>query len=253
MTTSGDGGVQSGDARKQQQGSTSANNSAANLLNSNFVLYTQEYKYSNGGVSGYDSMVLQGTGDGAGNITVNQSYNDSEGTYKVGNENGGPIAVTFDAANPGRATFSPEGGTFYLYFFNNNSAFEVDFNGSNGNLETGWMESQTQSTFTNAKLGGDYLTGPLPLMSAAQNVQIGEVNLSTTSSSAFTGELTEGGAGVFSFDQPFSGPTYAWDTTTTAKGTFLIPLAGMSCAVINPTEAVCTNQTGFPAITIFQQ
>jgi hypothetical protein len=253
MTTSGDGGVQSGDARKQQQGSTSANNSAANLLNSNFVLYTQEYKYSNGGVSGYDSMVLQGTGDGAGNITVNQSYNDSEGTYKVGNENGGPIAVTFDAANPGRATFSPEGGTFYLYFFNNNSAFEVDFNGSNGNLETGWMESQTQSTFTNAKLGGDYLTGPLPLMSAAQNVQIGEVNLSTTSSSAFTGELTEGGAGVFSFDQPFSGPTYAWDTTTTAKGTFLIPLAGMSCAVINPTEAVCTNQTGFPAITILQQ
>jgi hypothetical protein len=62
-----------------------------------------------------------------------------------------------------------------------------------------------------------------------------------------------GGAGVFSFAQPFSGLTYNWDTTATGTGTFLIPSAGMSCAVINPTKAVCTNQTGFPSINIPQQ
>jgi hypothetical protein len=240
--------AQSADVRKQQQATYSGAN-----LSGPFVLYTQTYDYSNGSVSSYASEVMQGTGNDAGGLTINQNYTDEGGTYKVGNDTGS-VSLTFDSSNPGRASM----GASYLYFFNNNTAFFLTGGASGGSgspnmLETGWAEPQTQTTFTNAKLGGDYLTGPLPLMSAAQNVQIGEVNLSTTSSSAFTGELTEGGAGVFSFDQPFSGPTYAWDTTTTAKGTFLIPLAGMSCAVINPTEAVCTNQTGFPAITILQQ
>jgi hypothetical protein len=115
------------------------------------------------------------------------------------------------------------------------------------------MEPQTQTLFANATLGGDYLIGPMPMMSASQSAQIGEADLNRTYSSAYTGELTTGGAGVFSFDQPFSGMTYAWDTTATGTGTFLIPSAGMSCAVINSTKAVCTNQTGFPSINILQQ
>jgi hypothetical protein len=65
-----------------------------------------------------------------------------------------------------------------------------------------------------------------------------------------------GGAGVFSFDQPFSGLTYNWDTTATGTGTFLIPSAGMSCAVINRSTSRSNKQRnqqrqkGRPAIEL---
>jgi hypothetical protein len=238
----------SGDVRKQQQATYSGAN-----LSGPFVLYDQNL---NGTIGSFDygSWLGQGSGDGAGNITFGHSYNDDWGNYVVNKEIGGPIAVSFDSSNPGRATLSYGGsGSPFLYFFDNNSALFLDFDGSASDLEWGWMEPQTQTLFANATLGGDYLIGPMPMMSASQSAQIGEADLNRTYSSAYTGELTTGGAGVFSFDQPFSGMTYAWDTTATGTGTFLIPSAGMSCAVINSTKAVCTNQTGFPSINILQQ
>ncbi len=252
QTTSGDGGVQSGDVRKQLQNSYSNAN-----LNSAAVYYGQGYEYTNSSVSGNDSLVMEWTGNDSSGFAVGQSYQDDNGNYKAGFANGASLAVTFDSANPGRASFSPPGSgdSYTMYFFDNNSAFITDFNGggSPNYLETGWMEPQTQTIFTNAALGGDYLIGPMPMMSVSQIVQIGETNLSTTSNSAFSGELSAGGAGVFAFDQPFSGLTYAWDTTESGTGTFLIPSAGMSCAVINSTKAVCTNQTDFPSINFLQQ
>jgi hypothetical protein len=250
LETAGDSGVQSGDMRTQLQTS----NTAATLLGGPFVLYAQSYRYSNGSVSGYDSEVYQGTGNGSGGLTINQSYMDDNGTYSVGNANGGPIAITFDSSYPGRATFAPgSSDSAYLYFFDNGTAFELDLNG-NGYLQTGWMEPQSQTTFTYAAVAGTYLMGGLPPMQATQHGNVGELNVS--SSGAITGGLTEAGQGDFSYDQSKSMGTLSWDSTAPGTGTFLIGSGskGISCAVISATKIVCTfNADSSPGVMILQQ
>ena len=131
-----------------------------------FVLYMRGAEFNNRGntPSGFYSDVFQGTGDGAGNMTINQSYTDDAGVYSAGNSNGGPVALTFDSAHPGRATFQSASGTSYLYLFNNTSAFEMGV-GDNGSLDSGWLESQTQTAFTNTALAGNYLFGEMPRLS----------------------------------------------------------------------------------------
>jgi hypothetical protein len=251
LETVGDGGMQSGDMRTQQQ----ASYSAANLAGP-FVLYMLAYDgYSNGTVSGYDSSVFQGTGDGSGGMTINQSYDDNNGTYKVGKENGGPIAATFDSSNPGRATFSAGSAPAYLYFFDNNSAFFIDFSGNNGGyLEPGWMEPQTQTTFTNAAVAGNYLFGQLPRIEPTSNGNVGEFYLSN--SGGLTANVTTAGVGDFTWDQSMTGGTYSWDTTATGTGSFLTGghLSGISCVVISPTKAACIfNTDDSPSVEILQQ
>ena len=236
--------AQSADVRKQQQATYSGAN-----LDSNFVLYWQSYGYQNGSIAGYGSTLLQGTGDGAGNFTINQSYDDNNGAYGVGKEVGGPIPVTFDSSNPGRAYFSPGGGTIYMYFFNDNSAFFMDFNGgSPSSLETGWMEPQTQTTFTNAALAGNYLYLELPLMESTISGYEGEWNFNNANN--VTGDTTIAGRGYLTYDVPLSGVTYSWLSTT--YGTFSI--GSRSCAVISATRAACIyNTTITPFVMILQQ
>jgi len=251
LVTAGDGGVQSGDVRKQQQSSYSGSN-----LNGAFVLYNQGFEYSNSSVSGYDSGVSQATGNGAGNITINQSYQDSDGTYQAGKENGATIGVTFDSSNPGRVTFSPPGGgdSIFWYFFDTNSAFHLDLNGS-GYLETGWLEPQTQTTFTDAAVAGTYLFGQMTVMQEVQDDAVGV--LDTLNNGTITGGLSEGDAGYFTWDQAPSW-TYSWDTTAPDTGSLLVAgtgdTGGDSCVVISATRVVCTtNADSWPAVGILQQ
>ena len=246
LETAGDNGVLAGEMRTQQQNSYSGAN-----LNGNFVLYMQSYRYSNGGVSGYDSNVFQGNGNGAGNFTINQSYQDDQGTYKVGDAKGGPIPVTFDPTYAGRSSFVPGNDTIYLYFFDNNAAFELDL-GSNY-LESGWVEPQTQTIFTNAALAGTYLLGQMPPMQDTQHANIGELTL--LSNGNITGGTTEAGPGDFSYDQSLS-MSYNWDSTSPGTGTFLIGSGdkGVSCAVISATKAVCINNAdSSPSVMVLQQ
>jgi hypothetical protein len=248
LETAGDSGVQSGDMRTQQQTSYSDAN-----LNGPFVLYAQSYRYSNGSVSGYDSEVYQGTGNGSGGATINQSYMDDNGSYSVGNANGGPIAITFDSSYPGRATFvSGPGHTSYLYFYDIGSALEMDL--GSGYLSTGWIEAQTQTTFTDAALVGTYLFGQLPPMQATQHGNVGELSLDSAGN--ITGGISEAGQGDFSYDQSQNMGTLIWDSTAPGTGTFLIGSGskGASCAVISATKIVCTlNADSSPGVLIFQQ
>jgi hypothetical protein len=251
LEIAGDSGVQSGDMRTQLQTS----NTAATLISGAFVLYMQSYRYSNGSVSGYDSEVYQGTGNGAGGGTINQSYMDDNGTYSVGSAIGGPITFTFDSSYPGRVTFAPGGSdSAYLYFFDNGTAFELDLNGS-GYLQTGWVEPQTQTTFTDVAVAGNYLFGEMPPpMQATQHGNVGEFNFS--SSGAITSGITEAGQGDFSYDQSKSMGTLSWDSTAPGTGTFLIGSGskGISCAVISATKIVCTfNADSSPGVMILQQ
>jgi hypothetical protein len=250
LETAGDSGVQSGDMRTQLQTS----NTAATLVSGAFVLYMQSYRYSNGGGLGYDSEVYQGTGNGIGGATINQSYMDDNGTYSPGSAKGASIAITFDSSYPGRATFAPgSSDSAYLYFFDNGTAFELDLNG-NGYLQTGWMEPQTQTTFTGAAVAGNYLFGQLSPMQATQHGNVGLLNVS--SSGAITGGLTEAGQGDFSYDQSQNLGTLSWDSTAPGTGTFLIGSGskGISCAVISATKIVCTfNADSSPGVMILQQ
>jgi hypothetical protein len=250
LDNTSDDGEQAGNMRVQQQVSYSGAN-----INGPFVLYMRGAEFNSSGTapSGYYADVFVGTGDGAGNLRINQSYSDNEGVYSAGNSNGGPAALAFDSAHPGRATFTSASGTTYLYLFNTASAFEMTV-GDNSSLDSGWLEPQTQIVFTDAALAGNYLFGELPLLNLQPNGYMGEYALS--GSGAITAAATTASQGVLSWDQSVT-MTYAWDATAPGTGTFLIAngaQGGASCAVINSTKFVCAPQTDpSPSLEVMQQ
>jgi hypothetical protein len=249
LETAGDSGLQAGEMRTQQQSSYSGAN-----LSGAFVFYTQGFEYSNGAVSGHDSAVSQVTGNGAGNVTINQDYQDSNGNYQAGKKNGASVGVTFDSANPGRVTFSPGTDSVYWYLFDNNSGFHLDLSGSSY-LETGWIEPQTQSTFTNAAIAGTYMFGQIQPMQSGQHANVGEFTLNNANGN-MAGQISDAGQGLFSYDQT-QNMSYTWDpATSNTTGTFLVGSGtdGASCAVVSATRAVCTtNGDTSPALMILQQ
>jgi hypothetical protein len=251
LETAGDSGLQAGDMRTQLNTSTY---STAGLTGA-FVTYEQRYEYSNGAVSGYDSTVMQSSSNGAGGFTVNQMNQDENGTYKVGQADGSTSTVTFDTSNPGRATIEVSGSTdtMIAVYFNTGSAFQIDLNGSEGYLATGWTEPQTQTTFTNAAVAGNYMLGQMPPMQASQKGNVGEFDLDNAGN--ITGGVTTAGQGYFSWDQSVS-MGYSWDTTATGTGSLLFGSGnkGLSCVVISATRAACTlNGDSSPAVMILQQ
>jgi hypothetical protein len=267
-------GLLAGNVRFQHQTTYTGAN-----LNGAFVLYQQGVEYnssssssSSSSASGTSSMILQGTvatatastapsacTSGTTCITVNQSYKDDNGTYKVGDENGGPTSVTFDSTNPGRVTFTPKNGTAYLYLFNNNNAFEMDVDGKGG-FDSGWVEPQTSTTFSVSSLASgtnSYMMGQMPRMSVDSNANVGDIALDASGNIA--GATSEAGEGDFSFDQAFTG-TYAVDTSAPGTGTFLVGTGnnGASCAMITAYSVtgggkfVCMpNGDSSPSIMIF--
>jgi hypothetical protein len=237
LETAGDSGVMSGDLRTQLQSA----NTAPVLYNGSAVLYGQAYYYnsSNSGVSGYKSDLWQtsdaSTGTYAGTITLNQSYTDDHGNYADGADNGASTTVTFDSLNPGRAWISVGSNEWmYLYFFNSNSAFLINFT-NGGYLKSGWLEPQS-GTFTDAGMAGNYMLGKLPPLDASDNDAVGEV--AADGNGNLTGGVSTAGAGDFSWDQSLS-MTYSWDSAT--YGAYIIGSGnkGMSCVVISATNSVC--------------
>ena len=152
-------GEQAGNLLAQQQTSTTAA-----TVNGPFVLYLRGAQFSSGiAPTGFYSNLMQGSADGAGNMTIHQNYSDNNGVYSTSKSISGLSALAFDSAHPGRATFTSASGITYLYLFNSNSAVEMSV-ATNGSLDSGWLQPQSQSTFTNAALAGNYLVGEMPLL-----------------------------------------------------------------------------------------
>ena len=249
LETSGDSGVSSGEMRTQQQ-ATYSNASLSGAA----VLYGQGLEYSNSIVSGADSLIYQLSGNGAGTLTVNQSYDDNDGAYNVAKENAGTLTVSFDSTNPGRATFSPGGDSAFLFFYDTNSAFYLDLNGggSPSFLESGWLQPQTQTTFTDAALAGTYLLSNQKLGQGDSSV--GELDLASNGTS--TASVSTGGENSFSFDSPQSGLSYTWLNST--YGSFSLLETGQSggetCMVITSNNDICMDGTSSSAkMSIMQQ
>jgi hypothetical protein len=209
--------------------------------------------YAHGGASsGYFAHVFTGTGDGDGHLVFTQSYANDAGVYSTESANENSLALTFDSAHPGRASYSLANGTAYLYLYDVNSALEIGIK-NDGAIESGWLEPQTQTTFTGAALAGQYLAGKLPLLAATSTGNVGEYTL--TGDGAITGTVSTAGQEESSWDQSVS-LAYNWDTSVSSAGTFLISGTSLedSCAVINPTKIVCMPQTdASPNIEILQQ
>jgi hypothetical protein len=246
--TSNDG-EQAGNIRTQQQ----ASYSGANLAGQS-VLYTRGAEFNNGSTtpSGFYANLFEQTGDGAGNLTISQSYANDNGSYSAGGAKDETLALTFDSTYPGRATFPSANGTTYLYLFDANSALAMNVNVA-GSLDFGWLEAQTQAAVTGAALAGNYLFGELPLLSGSANGSVGEYELD--SSGAITAAISTAGQELFSWDQTVR-MTYGADATVSGTGTSLI--AGTeseaSCAVLNTAKFVCVSQTdSAPAIEVFEQ
>ncbi len=250
IDTIGPGDLAVGEVRRQQESTYSGAN-----IDGAFVFYTQGLEFSTSGSNtptGDYAIVYQGTGSGTGDLTIAQSYMDDTGTYTAGSATGS-VAVAFDTSVPGRATISANAGTVVLYLFDTNSAFEVSGGGSGGtSVESGRLEPQTQTTFTDAALAGTYMMTELAPLEASALDQNGI--LTVGSNGTLQGQLTAGGSGTYNFDQSLSA-TYAWDTTASGTGTFLAPSPAVwSCAVINSTRFACVDQTvNPPAMRIFQQ
>ena len=209
-TTSGDG-LLAGNVRTQQNTPYTGAS-----INNHAVVYMQGFEINNNQPV-IKNQILQASGSGTGTITVNASYGDKGGTFQSGESNGGPITLTFDSSNPGRVTFTPgNNGGAYLYLFGTDNAFEMDYDG-NGGFDAGWVEPQTQTTFSDATVAGTYMVGQFPPSSPDSNSNVGEVTMD--SSGNFNAQLSQGGENGLTFDQTMD-LTYAFDSTT--YGTFLV-------------------------------
>jgi hypothetical protein len=244
LSTNSSNELLAGDMRTQQQSA----NTASALLSGSYVFYGHAFEgNSTGSVTGYDSFVYQVSGTGTGTSTINASFDDDDGTFTAGKENGPGGAPTFDSSNPGRATAACGNDSCFFYFFNAGSAFFLDLNGSNYYLETGWLEAQTQPSsppFANANVAGSYLSGELPRESSGANDNIGEITLN--SSGGMTGSNTLASAGSLQWDQPSSamGATgYSWLSTTygSLSGT-IDSTAFESCIDVTPVKSGATGK-----------
>jgi hypothetical protein len=242
-------GLWAGHVRTQKQSSYSAAN-----LDAALVLYTQGFNYSGTGASSYYSWIAQGTGNGSGNLTFNESYNDAGGNFVTGTETG-TLAVSFDATNPGRATMNPGAGTdmLYLYLYDNNAGFELNVNPKtgSGNVDAGSFEAQTQTTFTDAALAGTYMLGQFPPVKP-KDVSLGEVDVA--SSGSVTADISDGGPNGFTWDDPQTGLSYTWLASTYGVLTVAGGSSDSTCIVISTTRFACiANTKSIPQVQIFQQ
>jgi hypothetical protein len=253
LQTDSSSGLQSGIVHKQQQSSYSASN-----VNGNMALYFQGIQFANAPSTtstGFYSEVFQGSSNGAGSVSLNQSYENVNGAYLVNQSVGGGSApLSFDSGNPGRVVVTTgNSSTTILYLYDTNSGFEVSTGGNPYPVEWGYLEPQTQTTFTNAAVAGNYMNGNLPITQAGPAAKVGQYNLNSVSSSS-TGNISIGARSIFAFDRPVT-LNYFFDNTV--PGTGSLTTSGTdgtaSCEVINSTRIVCTSQGGAPLLFILQQ
>jgi hypothetical protein len=250
LDNSSNNGEQAGNMRRQQQTTYSAAN-----VDGPFVLYTRGAEFSGSGntPSGFYANIFEATGSGTGSLTVRHSYGDDDGTYSATNSSSTPMALTFDSNYSGRARFASANGTTYLYLFDQNSGFAMNVQ-MNGSLDSGWLENQTQTAFTNATLAGNYLFGELSLLNLQSNGDIGETN--ATNTGAISGTYTTAGQGYLSWDQSLSA-TYTWDAAAAGTGSFLVANSAQgasSCTVVSATKFVCVSQSdAAPSVEVIEQ
>jgi hypothetical protein len=244
-------GMFAGDMRRQ----TGNTPTSVSQLNGSLVGYYQETDYSGGNYS-YTTTIMQLSAS-SGTVGGNWQYWDRNGTSQSCTSLsacGGSMTMSaFDANNLGRNCSSKGSGKeTCFYFFDTNSAFFLDMNSSSGGISPGWIENQTQTTFSNAALAGTYLLGQMARPDAGSNATVAVVTPNSSGSTTFN--VSVAGQDRFEFDETGSA-SYSWDSTGKNYGIFEFgdPI-GSTCAVITSTKFVCTTQNDSDAaIMLFEQ
>ena len=234
---------------------------------------------------------MQGSADGAGNVTIQASTMNQSGLE--GATSNGTTSATVNSN--GRVQV----GSNYLYLYGTNQAAYLDASNSGGqNVGLGWMEAQSATTpettptecsapmpsppvqgnCDTASLPYPYFTGSLPLFDATMSSNSGMLTLDGSGNINLTEDSA--GQGLAWLDNILSGllvtdwTAAGWPSQT--NGTFQIDQAGnaqMYCAVVSAGtdqtgtgypngRVICANvpggsidvtSAGRPSITVLQQ
>ncbi len=224
--------LESGDVRKQQQGTYAAAN-----INGSFVMYEQSIGISTSDViQGYRSQVMQGSCNSSGSCNVNISDADEGGTYRSNDSVG---AATATVESSGRVTVLPGGGNnIYFYLYDQNSGFMLDPGSTaNPNVGFGWMEHQTQTSFTLNSFAGTYILDPLPEMQSNNGESSGYVSIDT--SGVVTGANDSGGQSYTDYNQQIGASLSVTNATYGQATVSMSGHAGLYCYAITSTKVAC--------------
>jgi hypothetical protein len=256
------GGLLVGQLRSQQQSTYSAAN-----LNSPFVLYESAATVPvASGAQGYFTNLMRGSGDGAGNLTIQASAMNRNG--QAGTSSSGTSAVSI--GSNGRVAF----GSIWLYLYDNNQAILLDnaLNQGSQNVGLGWLEAQSATTPSTRR---QYFTGSIPSFDASMSSESGILTLDGSGNINLTQDSV--GRGAASLDNILSGLVTDWASVgwpNAGYGTFQIDNgsnAQMYCAAVSagisnagipvgraicensPGESIGVSSAGGPSITVVQQ
>lgn len=259
ITTSG---LLVGQLRSQQQSTYSAGN-----LNGPFVLYESAATVpAASGTPGYFTNLMQGTSDGAGNVTIQASVMNENG--QAANTSNGTHSVS--VASNGRLAL----GSSWLYLYDTNQAVLLDgaSNLASQNVGLGWLEAQSAIAPSTA---GQYFTGSTSSFDPGMSSQSGILTLNGAGNISLTQDSV--GQGTASLGDIFPGLLSDWTSVSwpnASYGTFQIDNGGsaqMDCAVVSAAvsnagspvgRAICSNTpgqslsigfAGNPGITVLQQ
>jgi len=240
--------LESGDVRKQQQLSYSAAD-----INGSFVNYEQSISVTTGDVvDGHRTQVMQGSCNSSSSCTINVSDENDGVSYTHSTT---AMTATATVESSGRITVVPTGGNnVYFYLYDENSGFMLDPGSvTNPNVGFGWMEHQTQTSFTNAAVAGTYVLDAMPAMEADGGESSGYVTIDA-SSGAVTGANDSAGQSYTDYNLPISA-SWAWSSTVFGRAD--VSMGGqpqLSCYAISTTKNVCMeNHANHPDIQRLQK
>jgi len=240
--------LESGDVRKQQQGTYAAAN-----INGSFVNYLQTIDISTSDViQGYRTQIMQGSCDSSSSCTINVNDENDRGTTYNHSTTAIPATATVEAS--GRVTVLPTGGqNVYFYLYDQNSGFMLDPGSvSNPGVGFGWMEHQTQTSFTNTAVAGMYVLDSMPEMEADAGQSSGYVAIDT--SGVVTGANDSAGNGYTDYNMAI-GASWVWSSTLYGRADVSVGgQSQLSCYAISTTKNVCMeNHSNHPDIQRLQK
>jgi hypothetical protein len=188
-------------------------------LNGNYA-FTFTGISGNGTVSSVFAAVGRFTADGAGNLTNGELDTNTVG----GGATAQPFTGTYSvgADNRGVMTLNLSGGTARLAFAmlaNGNAQFiEFDAAGGAGTIGSGTMEKADTTTFSSARITGDYAFGAAGLDNVNNRAAI-EGRLTANGAGTFTNAAGDVNAYGTDYSMNFTAANYTVSNTATGRGT----------------------------------
>lgn len=197
-------------------GQSGANNAA---LNGNYA-FTFNGMSGNGTFASGFAAVGRFTADGAGNLTNGELDTNAvggggaaqafTGTYSIGADNRGVMTLNFSGSSAKLA---------FAMLANGNAQFiEFDASGGSGTIGSGTMEKADTTSFSTARITGDYAFGAAGFDNANNRAAI-EGRFTSNGTGALTNAAGDVNGYGTDYPMTFSAANYAVSNTATGRGT----------------------------------